>query len=68
MVYGALDGGGGGLPGRGMGLTLRAGVFNLTGEKYAEWGDVRCLASTAPGRDAYTQPGRNVSVSLTYDF
>ncbi len=50
------------------GLTARAGVFNLTDETYAYWSDVRGLSSTAVSRDAYTQPGRNVSLSLTYDF
>ncbi len=50
------------------GLTARAGVFNLTDETYAYWRDVRGLSSTAVSRDAYTQPGRNVSLSLTYDF
>ena len=49
-------------------ITVRGGVFNLTDEKYAYWSDVRGLSSTAVSRDAYTQPGRNVSVSLTYDF
>lgn len=48
--------------------TLRAGVFNLTDETYWWWGDVRGLSSAAVSRDAYTQPGRNVSVSLSYDF
>jgi len=50
------------------GITVRGGVFNLTDETYAWWSDVRGLASTAVSRDAYTQPGRNVSLSLTYDF
>ncbi|WP_421937179.1 TonB-dependent hemoglobin/transferrin/lactoferrin family receptor [Phenylobacterium sp.] len=50
------------------GLTARAGVFNLGDAKYAYWNDARGLSSTAASRDAYTQPGRNVSLSLTYDF
>jgi hemoglobin/transferrin/lactoferrin receptor protein len=50
------------------GLTARGGVFNLTDETYAYWNDVRGISSTAVSRDAYTQPGRNVSLSLTYDF
>lgn len=49
-------------------VTLRGGVFNVSDEKYAYWNDVRGLSSTAVSRDAYTQPGRNVSLSLTYDF
>jgi hemoglobin/transferrin/lactoferrin receptor protein len=48
--------------------TLRAGVFNLTDEKYSWWGDVRGLADTSVVKDAYTQPGINGSVSLSYRF
>lgn len=50
------------------GLTLRAGVFNILDEKYAWWSDVRGLASTSTVTDAYTQPGRNVSASLSFRF
>lgn len=50
------------------GMTLRAGVFNLLDEKYAWWSDVRGLASTSTITDAFTQPGRNASVSLSYRF
>lgn len=49
-------------------MTVRGGVFNLTDQKYAYWSDVRGVSSTAVFRDLYTQPGRNVSVSLSYDF
>ncbi len=50
--------------------TLRAGVFNVFDEKYAWWSDVRGLnrpaVGTSPGTlDAFTQPGRNVGVSLS---
>lgn len=50
------------------GLTLRGGVFNILDKKYAWWSDVRGLASTSTVTDAYTQPGRNASVSLSYRF
>lgn len=50
------------------GLTARAGLFNLLDETYAWWSDVRGLAATSTVTDAYTQPGRNVSVSLSYRF
>ncbi|SLK13090.1 TonB-dependent hemoglobin/transferrin/lactoferrin family receptor [Novosphingobium mathurense] len=50
------------------GLTLRAGVFNLLNQKYAWWSDVRGLSSTATNTDAFTQPGRNASVSLSHRF
>ncbi|WP_374469119.1 TonB-dependent hemoglobin/transferrin/lactoferrin family receptor [Phenylobacterium sp.] len=49
-------------------VILRAGAFNLTDETYWWWSDVRGLSSTAVARDAYTQPGRNFSLSLSYDF
>lgn len=49
-------------------LTLRAGLFNLLDEKYTWWSDVRGLADTSAIKDAHTQPGRNVSVSLSYRF
>ena len=50
------------------GLTLRAGIFNILDKKYAWWSDVRGLTSTSTVTDAYTQPGRNASVSLSYRF
>jgi hemoglobin/transferrin/lactoferrin receptor protein len=49
-------------------FTLRAGLFNLLDKKYAWWSDVRGLAASSPITDAFTQPGRNVSVSLTARF
>lgn len=50
-------------------FTVRAGVFNIADEKYWWWSDVRGgLSSTATFRDAYTQPGRNASVSLAVRF
>lgn len=44
--------------------SLRFGAFNLADAKYAWWSDVRGLSSASPDIDAYTQPGRNFSVSL----
>ncbi|HWV59442.1 MAG TPA: TonB-dependent hemoglobin/transferrin/lactoferrin family receptor [Sphingopyxis sp.] len=49
-------------------LTLRAGVFNILDKKYSWWSDARGLASTSTVTDAYTQPGRNVSASLSFRF
>ncbi|MFN2259588.1 MAG: TonB-dependent hemoglobin/transferrin/lactoferrin family receptor, partial [Parasphingopyxis sp.] len=49
-------------------FTLRAGLFNLFDAKYAWWSDVNGLPTTDPAPDAYTQPGRNVRVSLTARF
>jgi hemoglobin/transferrin/lactoferrin receptor protein len=58
------------------GLTLRAGVFNILDKKYSWWSDVRgvTMGGTAANptlpvsADAYTQPGRNASVSLSFRF
>lgn len=49
-------------------FTLRAGVFNLTDERYAYWGDVVGLLATSTVTDAYTQPGRSVRASLSIRF
>jgi hemoglobin/transferrin/lactoferrin receptor protein len=49
-------------------LTLRAGVFNITDEKYAYWSDIRGLAADSAVADAYTRPGRNASASLSFRF
>lgn len=47
---------------------LRAGIFNITDKKYWVWSSVRGLAATSPIIDAFTQPGRNASVSLSISF
>lgn len=44
------------------------GVFNLFDRKYWNWADVRGIADSSPIKDAYTAPGRNVSVSMKMDF
>jgi hemoglobin/transferrin/lactoferrin receptor protein len=49
-------------------VTLRGGVFNITGQTYAWWSDVRGLADNSVVKDAYTQPDRNYSVSLAVRF
>jgi hemoglobin/transferrin/lactoferrin receptor protein len=50
-------------------LKLRAGLFNLTNETYALWSDVRGLRTQDAGiLDAFTRPGRNLSVSASYRF
>lgn len=46
--------------------TLRAGVFNVTDESYAWWNDARGVGASLA--DAYTQPGRNISASISYRF
>lgn len=44
------------------------GVFNLFDRKYWNWSDVRGIAQSSPVLDAYSAPGRNVSVSMKMDF
>ncbi|MEO0441592.1 MAG: TonB-dependent hemoglobin/transferrin/lactoferrin family receptor [Pseudomonadota bacterium] len=49
-------------------FTVRAGLFNITNETYAYWNDVRGLTDTSTITEAFTQPGRNFSVSLSASF
>jgi hemoglobin/transferrin/lactoferrin receptor protein len=49
-------------------VTLRGGVFNITGQTYAWWSDARGIPNAAFFKDAYTQPDRNYSVSLAVKF
>nr|WP_279343665.1 TonB-dependent hemoglobin/transferrin/lactoferrin family receptor [Variovorax terrae] len=49
-------------------LRLNAGIRNLTNKKYWNWSDVRGLSAASTVTDAYTQPGRYLSVSLVADF
>lgn len=49
-------------------LSLNGGVFNLFDRKYFLWADVRNQTPTYAQIDAYSQPGRNASVSLKYQF
>lgn len=47
---------------------LNLALNNLADVKYALWSDLRGLASTTTVAEAYTQPGRNASVSVRYQF
>ncbi|SIO03866.1 hemoglobin/transferrin/lactoferrin receptor protein [Parasphingorhabdus marina DSM 22363] len=49
-------------------FSIRAGLFNITNETYAYWNDVRGLSDTSTITEAFTQPGRNFSVSLSASF
>ena len=46
-------------------VTARVGVFNVFDETYSWWSDIRGVATSSTVRDAYTQPGRNIGVSLS---
>ena len=52
------------------GLRLNVGLLNLTDQKYWNWSDVRGVTQAAERSaiDAYSQPGRNLRVSLVADF
>lgn len=52
------------------GVRLNLGLFNLTDRKYWNWSDVRGVtaASELAAIDAYSQPGRNLRISLVADF
>lgn len=50
------------------GTRLNVGLYNLTDKKYWRWSDVRGLTGNPVYVDAYTQPGRNLRVSLVQDF
>jgi hemoglobin/transferrin/lactoferrin receptor protein len=51
---------------------LSVGIFNLLDEKYWQWADVPVndahTADSVGGPDRYTRPGRNFSMSLSYQF
>lgn len=49
-------------------LRLNLALNNLTNKKYWNWSDVRGLSSASTVTDSYTQPGRNLAVSLVADF
>jgi hemoglobin/transferrin/lactoferrin receptor protein len=52
----------------GRGTTIRAGLLNLTDRTYWNWGDIRGLGPTDPVLPYLAQPGRNVSVSLNFNW
>ncbi len=49
-------------------MRLNVGVYNLTDKKNWRWADVRNLTASTMIADAYSQPGRNLRVSLVKDF
>ena len=49
-------------------LNISFGINNLFDKKYWRWSDVRGLEAASPVADAYTAPGRNISLALRYDL
>lgn len=52
----------------GHGLSVNAGIFNLTNQQYIEWADVRGRPVGDPLIPYYTNPGRNVSVMFSWRY
>ncbi|MGY0620335.1 TonB-dependent hemoglobin/transferrin/lactoferrin family receptor [Lysobacter sp. A378] len=50
------------------GAKVNVGVFNLTDRKYWQSGDVPAVAATSRTLDRYTSPGRNLSVSVAFQW
>lgn len=49
-------------------VRLHAAIFNLTDRKYWRWSDVQGLPDNLGTLDAYSQPGRTLSLGLTATF
>ncbi|MFY9511725.1 MAG: TonB-dependent hemoglobin/transferrin/lactoferrin family receptor [Rubrivivax sp.] len=49
-------------------LQLSASIQNIGDATYIQWSDVRGQLATTTIADAYTQPGRNFSASVRYQF
>jgi hemoglobin/transferrin/lactoferrin receptor protein len=49
-------------------LGLKAGLFNLCDRSYFEWADVRSRPANDPNLELYRRPGRNGSLTLSYNF
>jgi hemoglobin/transferrin/lactoferrin receptor protein len=49
-------------------LTVNANLNNALDTKYWRWSDVAGLAASSTVKDAYTAPGRNMQVSVRYEF
>ena len=49
-------------------LTLNVNINNALDAKYWRWSDMRGLEETSPVKDAYTAAGRNIQLSLRYDY
>jgi hemoglobin/transferrin/lactoferrin receptor protein len=52
----------------GRGLTLRAGVLNLTDATYFEWPNVRGRQGADAAIDRYSSPGRNGLLAVSYGW
>ncbi|WP_298442311.1 TonB-dependent hemoglobin/transferrin/lactoferrin family receptor [uncultured Ferrimonas sp.] len=49
-------------------LKISGGLFNITDKKYWVWNDVIGREAGSSDLDRYTQPGRNLGLSVSYSF
>ncbi|MDQ0321264.1 hemoglobin/transferrin/lactoferrin receptor protein [Pararhizobium capsulatum DSM 1112] len=68
--YGIVDLTGWWKPEQAEGLTLRAGIYNVFDKTYYDAINVRDvnLATSVPGKEYYSEPGRTFKISLTQRF
>ena len=52
----------------GSGVSVNAGLFNLTDKQYWQWGDVRSLTENSPSLGRYSQPGRHAAFNLIWEI
>lgn len=52
----------------GSGVSVNAGLFNLTDKQYWQWGDVRSLTENSQSLNRYSQPGRHAAVNLIWEI
>ena len=52
----------------GSGISVNAGLFNLTDKQYWQWGDVRSLTENSQSLGRYSQPGRHAAVNLIWEI
>jgi hemoglobin/transferrin/lactoferrin receptor protein len=49
-------------------VDLRAGIYNLTDERYWRWSDVSLFKPDNPMLELLTRPGRNYSISARFQW
>ncbi|SEK63935.1 hemoglobin/transferrin/lactoferrin receptor protein [Atopomonas hussainii] len=52
----------------GGGVTVNAGLYNLTDKQYWNWGDVRGITASNAGLSRYSQPGRYGAVNVSWEL
>lgn len=52
----------------GSGVSVNAGLFNLTDKQYWQWGDVRSLSENSQSLGRYAQPGRHAAFNVAWEI